>query len=649
MYAATALVVPLQSRTLLDRIDRKESVGFLIVQLVVLMAVGALLILSQGIILGQLGERVIMEVRMRMTSRIVRLRTSSLSKYAAGELVSRVTSDTMLLREATTTGIAQVARSTVTIIGALAFMFALDPIMIVTTAVCLGVIVVGVGILMPRLSNANELAQDAMGNVGGRLESIVRAIRTVKASRAESREDTRLFTFIQISMKQGTRAARIQSAVAMVASVGGQLAFLAILGVGALRVSNGDLTVSTMIAFLLYIGLLTEPISTFADSMSQTQQALAAASRIQEIDRLEMEQDIENPVRPVPGTDSAVIKFDKVSATYTPGSNLVLRDIRLSISRHGHTAFVGPSGAGKTTMFSLLLRFIDPERGKILMDGVPLSRWALEALRERVVYVEQEAPLLPGTVRENVAYTSLDTTEDDIWHALRLVRLERKVQSLEAGLDTTLVNTILSGGERQRIALARAIAAKPEVLLLDEATSQLDGVTEAVIHDCIKSISKRGAVLTIAHRLSTVIDADQIVVMEHGQVRAMGTHEQLLATDKLYKDLIAALRIGTTVGPAPAPPPPLPAPRNQTRSQGVKTGSEFPRHVGRLWPTSGFTWFGRRAGKHARAEGQVTWMDGVYQTVPDQLLPQVAPKTFGYEPPQDNENGFKMLRRDEQR
>ncbi|MEI5135997.1 ABC transporter ATP-binding protein [Streptomyces libani] len=212
---------------------------------------------------------------------------------------------------------------------------------------------------------------------------------------------------------------------------------------------------------------------------------------------------------------------------------------------------VGPSGAGKTTLFSLVLRFLEPTQGELLLDGRPYRDLTHDEIRARLAYVEQDTPIVPGTIRDNLLLSRPDATDEELRRVLRDVRLAEKIDALDDGLDTTLSTTTVSGGERQRIALARALLRTPDVLLLDEATAQLDGITEAAVHDCIRSRAAAGAVVTIAHRLSTVIDAHTIVVMEAGRVRVQGSHEELLETDLLYRELVEALDIST--GPAPAP------------------------------------------------------------------------------------------------
>jgi ATP-binding cassette subfamily B protein len=285
------------------------------------------------------------------------------------------------------------------------------------------------------------------------------------------------------------------------------------------------------------------PITELSQNVTALQSGIAAAGRIREVDGIEVEVDPLVVRAGTPVVDGPVLELRGLTAAYGPDAEPAVHGIDLVIPRRGHTAIVGPSGAGKTTLFSLIMRFLEPRSGDILLDGQSYRGYTFSDVRGRLAYVEQETPIVPGTIRDNLLYTHPDATEEEVRAALREVRLDEKISSLEDGLDTSLTSSSVSGGQRQRIALARAILRTPEVLLLDEATAQVDGRTETAIHDCIRNRAREGAVITVAHRLSTVIDADTIVVMDEGRIRAQGTHEYLLATDSLYRELVEALRI----------------------------------------------------------------------------------------------------------
>ncbi|MGK5676243.1 ABC transporter ATP-binding protein [Micromonospora sp. URMC 106] len=322
---------------------------------------------------------------------------------------------------------------------------------------------------------------------------------------------------------------------------------IAILGIGAWRAQRDLLEISSLIAFLLYTFQLMGPITELTQNTTALQAGIAAAGRIREVETLPTEPagPVSAPAeRPeVPDAEQPVLVFRGVTARYGPDAPAAVHDIDLAIPRRGHTAIVGPSGAGKTTLFSLILRFLEPERGQLLLDGRPYAAHGHDEVRARLAYVEQETPVVPGTIRDNLRFTHPDATDEEIRAVLRAVRLDDKVDSLPDGLDTSLSSTEVSGGQRQRIALARAMLRTPDVLLLDEATAQVDGLTEAALQECVRQRAAAGAVVTIAHRLSTVLDADRIVVMEHGRIRAQGTHSELLAGDDLYRRLVEALRI----------------------------------------------------------------------------------------------------------
>jgi ABC-type multidrug transport system fused ATPase/permease subunit len=544
LLASTAgLATPMVTKWVLDSLGSSASLLGPILALLGLMVTGAMIFLTQWILLGTIGEKVVLRARESMVRRFFRATVPAVTRVSPGELVTRVTSDTVLLREAASSSVIGLINGVVMLVGTLVLMGVLDLVLLATTVGAVIVILVLFALLMPGIAKEQEKAQDRVGRLGGVLEGALRAIRTVKASRAEDRQSERILAEARGATDHGVRAVRREAVAWVIAWTGIQLAIVVILGVGAWRVSDGLLEVSSLIAFLLYAFGLMEPITELSQNATALQSGMAAASRIRQMDALELEEDRvpagADRVVPPAGT---VLELRGVTAGY--GGEPALRDVSLTIPRRGHVAIVGPSGAGKTTLLSLVMRFLEPSAGTLLLDGRPYAEQTYSAVRARLAYVEQETPVVPGTVRDNLLFTHPDATEEELRRTLAGVRLEF------ASLDMPLSSTSVSGGERQRIALARAILRTPDILLLDEATAQVDGLTEHAIHDCIRRRAREGAVITVAHRLSTVIDADTIVVMEAGRVRAQGTHNHLLATDTLYRDLVEALRIANTPEPA---------------------------------------------------------------------------------------------------
>jgi ATP-binding cassette subfamily B protein len=541
------LATPMVTKGVLDALDGSGSLRGPISALLVLLVVGSAVMYWQWTLLGALGERVVLLARESMVRRFLRATVPAVTRRPPGELVTRVTSDTVLLHQAATGAPVGLINAVVMLLGTLVLMAVLDPVLLGT--VVAAVVVVGVlfAVLMPGIATAQQRAQDHLGRLGGNLEGALRAIRTVKAGRAEDRTAERIVADARTSAEHGIRAVRREALAWTISAAGIQLAIILVLGVGAWRVSEGVLEVSSLIAFLLYSFGLMEPISELSQNVTALQSGIAAAERIRETDDLQTEQaerfvrDV--PVREAPLPGTPVLELRDVTAAYGPDAEPAVRGVGLVIPRRGHTAIVGPSGAGKTTLFSLVLRFLEPTGGDLLLDGRPYRDLTHDEIRSRLAYVEQDTPIVPGTIRDNLLLARPDATDAELRRVLREVRLAEKVDALDEGLDTPLSGAAVSGGERQRIALARALLRTPDVLLLDEATAQLDGLTEAAVQECVRARAASGAVVTIAHRLSTVIDADTIVVMEAGRVRARGSHGELLATDALYRELVEALRI----------------------------------------------------------------------------------------------------------
>ncbi|MFJ3934462.1 ABC transporter ATP-binding protein [Streptomyces sp. NPDC090029] len=557
--SAVGLATPMVTKWVLDALGGSQPLTRPVAGLLVLLVIGSAVWFWQWTLLGALGERVVLDARSSMVRRFLSSTVPAVTRRPAGELVTRVTSDTVLLREAATGALVGLINGAVMLVGTLALMAVLDLVLLGTTLVAVVAIGVIFAVLMPGIAAAQQRAQEHIGRLGGVLEGALRAVRTVKVSRAEERTAERILAEARASAEHGVRAVRREALAWTVAGSGIQLAIIAILGLGAWRVAEGELAVSALIAFLLYAFGLMQPIGELSQNVTALQAGLAAAERIRETDDMQTEPEPEPEAAGAgtgaapdrPGQDGAhpVLELRDVTAAYGPDAAPAVRGVTLAVPRRGHIAIVGPSGAGKTTLFSLVLRFLEPTGGRLLLDGRPYRDRSPGEVRARLAYVEQDAPLVPGTVRDNLLLSRPDATEEELRRVLREVRLDEKVDALAEGLDTPLSATAVSGGERQRIALARALLRTPEVLLLDEATAQLDGLTEAAVQSCVRARAERGAVVTIAHRLSTVLDADTIVVMEAGRVRARGTHEELLERDGLYRELVEALRIADRAAP----------------------------------------------------------------------------------------------------
>lgn len=540
-----ALATPMVAKGVLDGLGSDASLIQPVLILVALLVVGSLVLYLQWIVLGVLAERVVLDARKSIVRKYFGATVGSLGTRPIGELVTRVTSDTVLLREATSNALVAIVNSVVGLVGALILMAVLDLVLLGAIASAIIAIAVLFARLMPPIAVAQRQSQEAVGRLGGILDGTLRAIRTVKSSRAETRESERVISEARISAQHSVRAVKISALAWTFAGGGVQLAIIGILGLGGYRVSTGALAVSSLIAFLLYAFQVMGPVSTLATNITALQAGMAAAARIRQIDDLVTEKGETGPARSAKTEASApALEFRSVTARYAPGREPAVRGMDLEVPARGHTAIVGPSGAGKTSVFSLILRFLTPESGEIRLGGTPYDELTIDEVRARLSYVEQETPVLPGSIRENLLFSHPEASEADIWAALESVHLDSAIRALDEGLDTDLIGSTVSGGQRQRIALARAIVRRPEILLLDEATAQVDGRTEAAIHEVIRSIAADSAVVTIAHRLSTVLDADTILVMEDGVVRARGTHSELMNTDSLYRELVAALRIG---------------------------------------------------------------------------------------------------------
>ena len=548
--SAAELATPLVTRWVLDAIGLPGNrFGTPVILLAALIIVGTILSWRQWIVLGTLAENIVYDAREGMIRRFLRARLMPLQARPSGEMVTRVTSDTVLLREAASSSAVGLVNGTITVIGTLVLMVYLDPLLGAITITAMVLVAMVFAVLMPAIGQAQEEAQGSLGRLGGSLEATLRAIKTVKVARAEERQAGDLLNLANESRGHGLRAVRREALAWSVTFSGVQAATLVIVCGGAYLVAIGQLGMSTLVAFLLYTVGLLGPAMELSTHLTTLQAGIAAAGRIRDVQALSPERSEVSASRPAVD-EAPVITLERVSARYRSDGPVIVRDVDLEVPRRGHTAIVGPSGAGKTTLFALMLKFIDPDNGRLLMAGSPYAELGSDGVRGRLGYVEQDSPLLPGSLRDNLLFANPDASQENIDVVLTQLRLSDLVDGLTQGLDTDVEAATISGGQRQRVALARALLAEPDALLLDEVTAQIDGLSESAVHEVIRYQAKRRAVITIAHRLSTVIDADTIIVMDRGRIVDRGRHDELIEQCVLYQRLVDALRLDVSDTPA---------------------------------------------------------------------------------------------------
>jgi ABC-type multidrug transport system fused ATPase/permease subunit len=541
--ALAALAQPVLVRRVLDGISAERPVAASVGLLVGLLLVGAALGGVRDFLLQRTAEGLVLTTRRRLAGHLLRLPIAEYDRRRTGDLLSRVGADTTLLRAVVTSGLFEIVTGAVMVAGAVVAMAVLDPLLL---GVALAGLSVGLSVAVSvsrRVRGLSEQTQARLGEMTSAVQRAISAARTIRAAGAEQRETSTVNGSAEDAYQAGIRVARLQAVVGPAATAATQGAFLLVLGVGGARVAGGAITVGSLVAFILFLFFLVVPLGQALHAYTQLQTGLGALQRIEEILALPAETAGDRPrtpsaVRPAHGAADAAVVFEAVRFGY-PGGGPVLHDVSFTVPRGSRVALVGPSGAGKSTTLALVERFYDVTGGRIRVDGHDVRDLPRDALRARLGYVEQEAPVLAGTLRDNLLLTVPGATEAQLLAALEQVNLGALAQRTPEGLDVQVGEggVLLSGGERQRLAIARTLLADAPILLLDEPTSNLDARNEAALRQAIAAASARRTLIVVAHRLSTVVDSDRIVVLDGGRVVAAGTHQELLDTDPLYREL----------------------------------------------------------------------------------------------------------------
>ena len=521
-------VVVLKNSDLLNSLTR---------DLVIIILFQAAFAITHNYILGFIGHRVTADFRIELFSHIQSLSLRFFQGRRVGEILSRMSSDITVIQNALVSIPVAVLRQTITLLGALAIIFYLNWKLTGLILLVLPPLMLFARIFGKRLRNLSEKVQDKIAHALVVLEEVASSIKIVKSYTREPYEKKRFENEIESAFEQSIGKVRISSSFGPLILGLTFLVSTILIWYGGQQVMQGTTTPGELAAFFLYALIMAGPIGTFVKIYTQLQETLGAMRRVNEI--LDTKPLVNSPENPVKLTSlKGHVCFSEVIFGYEDGTP-VLNNISFDIHPGKTVALIGPSGAGKSTTVQLLLRFFDPQSGKIQIDGNDLKSLDLESYLSQVALVPQETLLFGGTIRENILYGKLDATDTEMIEASKSANAHEFIVEFSNGYDTLVgeKGTKLSGGERQRIAIARALLKNPKVLVLDEATSALDNQSEMLIQDALEKLMAGRTTFIIAHRLSTVHNADKIIVLDKGKVVESGTHKELMANEGLYHHL----------------------------------------------------------------------------------------------------------------
>jgi ATP-binding cassette subfamily B protein len=549
LSAGAMLSVPLAVRRMIDHGFSAENAGFIDQYFAMMVVIGAVLaasIAARFYCVSWLGERVVADLRQDVFAHLTRLGPAFFEKTHSGEVMSRLTADTTQIKAVAGHTISQALRNIIMLIGAFVMMFITSPNLSGLTLIAIPVIVLPLMAYGQAVKNLSRKAQDTLAEASAYAAENLSAVRTMQSFAHEKSVSTRFEDAVQRSFDAARDRMRARAGLTALTVFLTVASIVAVLWYGASAVISGQMTGGELSQFIIYALFVAGALGELAEVWGEISQASGAAERLTEI--LAVVPEIRSPDNPVPLPVPArgALDFDNVTFAYASRPNVsALRDFTLHVKPGETVALVGPSGAGKTTIFNLLLRFYDPTSGRVRVDGIDVATADIEQLRHRISLVPQDVAIFADSVLENIRYGSPGATEEEVHKAAIAAQADTFIRALPDGYGTRLGErgVTLSGGQRQRLAIARAILKNAPILLLDEATSALDAENERAVQQALEVVMRDRTTLVIAHRLATVQKADRILVMEEGRVVESGTHAELVAKGGLYGRL-AALQFG---------------------------------------------------------------------------------------------------------
>lgn len=516
-----------------------DYIGQIILILVGLYLISALFSYIQGFITSTISQRVAYDLRTSISQKMDRMPLSYFDKHTSGDILSRVTNDIDTIAQSLNQSMSQVITSTVTVIGIFIMMLTISPVMTLIAVCVLPVSMVLIGLVMKRSQKYFARQQAALGDVNGHIEEMYGAHQVVKAFNGEEDSVARFEEYNDDLYNSAWKSQFFSGLLQPLTTFVGNIGYVGVCLLGGFLATGNMISIGDIQAFIQYVRQFNQPITQLAQIMNQLQSTAAAAERVFEfLDETEMEEEHALVTSEQVNHMQGSVTFNHVQFGYTP-EKTIIHDFSMHVHAGQSVAIVGPTGAGKTTIVKLLMRFYELNGGHILVDGEDITHFARSDLRSLFGMVLQDTWLFGGTIRENLKYGKLDATDEEMYEACRLAYADHFINTLEDGYDTIIneESSNISQGQKQLLTIARAFLANPKILILDEATSSVDTRTEVLIQRGMDKLMEGRTCFIIAHRLSTIKDANTIIVMKDGDIVELGNHESLLEKGGFYADL----------------------------------------------------------------------------------------------------------------